>query len=298
MTDQTEDTNTELTDERMDELVNGTTESNTREIPMTKDETPEASAAAKPAEELMEFFHNGKPIKGTREQIIKWAQMGYGVPQTMQKFNQDKTQWETQKTQWEKQWGHYRQVDDWAKNNPDQWQRIQASLQNPDQGQNPSATNSTPLPEIQSLKAELNQIKGVAQTWQEHMTQQQTKAEDEKLNQEIQSIQEKYKDLDWKNPDETGKSLEFKVLEHAQSNGIKNFATAFKDFYHDELISRAEAQAKQNVSKGIQAKTKLGILGESPTPRKGVAPVTDVKNKSYEDIMSEIRAERAQGLYG
>jgi hypothetical protein len=75
------------------------------------------------------------------------------------------------------------------------------------------------------------------------------KSADEKLAQEVQSIREKYKDIDMDSPDENGKSLEAKVLEHAEANGIPSFKAAFNDFYQDQLIARAEAQAKMNVSK-------------------------------------------------
>jgi hypothetical protein len=286
--------NTELTDERMDELVNESQESNTREIPMSKE--PEAPA---PQDEKIEFTANGKKIQATRDQLIKWAQQGYDAPQKFQKFNQEKTQWETQRAQWEQQWGEYRKVDEWAQKNPDKWALVQKSFAQPGTAAPQTANPNDPYaPVIQNLTTELQQLKGVALTWQEQMAKQQQEKENQELDQEIQSIRDKYKDLDWSTPDENGKSLEYKVLEHARENGIKKFGTAFKDFYHDELISRAEAQAKQNVSKGIQTKTKMGILGESPTPKKGFAPVKDVKNKSYEDIMDEVRDELRSGAFG
>lgn len=286
----------ELSDERIDELTNSSTDSNAREIPMTREEQ-----APSPKDELMEFVHNGKPIKGTREQIIKWAQQGYDYPQKTQKLLQERTAWESDKKKWEGQWGSYRQIDEWAKTNPDKWMAIQNSFQQAHSGQPvPAANPNDPTAAmIQSLKAELGQVKGIAHTWQEQMAASKQKEEDQKLDQEVQSIQEKYKDLDWKAPDENGKSLEYKVLEHARENGIKSFNTAFKDFYHDELIARAENQAKQNVSKGIQTKTKLGILGESPTPKKSsFTPAKDVKNKSYESLESEALEELRSGAFG
>lgn len=294
---------TDLSDEQIDSLVERAESppSQGKEIPMT---AAEAGQPPTPAEEF-EITHGGKQIKATRDQLIKWAQQGYDYPQKAQKLNQERMRMDQaaqQQKEWEKQWSPYKQIDEWAAKNPEQWQRLQQNWQQAQQGQpaqvtNQPGANDPYAPVIQNLRSELSELKTVAQSWQEHQTAQVAKQEDEKLDQEIQSIREKYKDLDWATPDENGKSLEFKVLEHAQTNGIKNFNTAFKDFYHDELIARAQAQAQQNVSKDIQAKSKMGILGKTPTPVKGIPAVKDVKKQSYEDIMSEIREERRQGLY-
>lgn len=290
------DENTELTDQQMDELVSKSeNKGESKEIPMTKE-----AQAPEPQPDLIEFNHNGKKIKGTRDQLIKWAQMGIDVPQKFNKFNQEKSQWDNQRKQWEQQYGPYKQIDEWAKQNPDKWTQLQQSWQQAQQAPQTQQTGQTTAEylEIQRLKQELNELKPLVQTVHQDFTTSKQQAEDQALDQQIQSLRDKYKDLDWDTPDDNGKPLEYKVLEYAQETGIKNFDAAFKAFYHDELVSRAETMAKQNVSKDIQTKTKLGILGSSPTPKRGVQPVKDVNKKSYEDIMSEIREERAQGLYG
>ncbi len=151
--------------------------------------------------------------------------------------------------------------------------------------------------EIQRLKQQLGELTPLVQNINQEFTSSKQQAEDQQLDQLVTEIREKYKDIDWDTPDENGKPLEYRVLEFAQENGIKRFDTAFKAFYHDELIQRAEAQAKQNVSKDIQTKSKMGLLGTTPKPTRGIQAVKDVKNKSYENIMSEIREEIASGAY-
>lgn len=292
----TENTSTEMTDEQMDELIEQSEKPTNREIPMSapKEEAPKddpkAAGAQAPAQEY-EITVQGKKIRAPLDKLLQWAGQGYNQPQVLQKFNQEKQAWESQRQQWEKQYSPYRQIDDWATKNPDKWQQLQQMWQSQAQGgaaqTNPAAQPAPLPPEFQQMREQVGQLTEFFQT-------QQQKQEDDALDREVQSIREKYKDLDWDSPDENGKSLEFKVLEHAKANGIAKFGTAFKDFYHDELISRAEAKAQQSVSQNIQKKTKLGILGESPIPqskRQSFSQPKNIKQTSYEDLAAEALEE-------
>lgn len=259
---------------------------------------PKENKAPAAKEESFEFEHGGKKVKGTRDQIIKWAQMGYDRPQAMQKFNQEKQAWENQKKQWESQWEVYKQIDDFAKSNSDWWKYVESNWQNRTNFQPGQPAPGAPAhppqidPRLQSFERELSEIKPVVseiktalQTWQETR-------EDQELDSEIQSIRGQHKDLDWESLDENGKSLETRVLEHAQQNGIRTFKTAFRDLLHDELLNRAEASAKLAVSKGIQQRTKLGVLGQSPTSKTQAPQRTkDIRKTSYEELEDEIRQE-------
>lgn len=281
---------------------------NSPERPMSKE--PEKGSQG--SKEEYEFVHNGKPVKGTRDQIIKWAQMGYDRPQFAQKLNQEKLKWEQEKSQFEQvkqKYTPYQQIDEWASKNPTQWQQLEAlwkqGVANPHGfSQQPSQSAQIPqdlqpyLSKIQSLETQLQQLAPTVQQMVEKEQLFQQKEEDSKLHQEIQSIRESHKDLDWNTIDGNGKSLETRVLEHAQANGISKFGPAFRDLLHDELISRAQAQAKLGVARGIQTRTKLGVLGESPTSQKGMASnIRDIRNTTYNDIEGEIREELARGVY-
>lgn len=289
-------------EEELDTLVDGGEKATNRERPMADEPKKEAA----PTKEEYEFVHNGKPIKGTRDQIIKWAQMGYDRPQFAQKFNQEKQKWEQDRQNWEKQWGVYRQIDDYAKQNKDWFDHWQQAWQNKGQIQQPGAqspqTGAIPaeiqpyLSKIQSLEQKLSQFEPVVNQILERDQVAKQKEEDTKLDQEVQSIRKQYQDLDWDNLDENGRSLEMRVLEHAQTNGISKFGAAFKDLLHDDLISRAQAQAKQAVAKGIQNRTKLGVLGESPTSQKGMPERNrNIRDTTYEELEQEIREEIKRG---
>jgi len=301
---ETQDTRT---NEELDLLADQTDKARNTERPMS---TPKEEKDQKAAKDEYEFTHNGKPIKATRDQIIKWAQMGYDRPQFMQKFNQEKAKWEEERGQWEQlkqKYSPYTQIDEWAAKNPTQWQQLQEmwkrGMQNPaaltqspqTQPQNTQVSSEIQpyLTKIQSLEQQLSQILPAVQQFQDWKTQSTHQQEDQALDQEIKSIREQHPDLDWNTLDENGKSLEVRVLEHAQNNGIAKFQTAFRDLLHEELLNRAQAKAQQSVAKGIQTRTKLGILGESPMPQKGreLNRNKSIRETSYEELENEIREE-------
>jgi hypothetical protein len=293
--------------DELDSLVDA--KPSNHERPMVR----EPDKAAQPIKDEYEFVHNGKSIKANRDQMIKWAQMGYDRPQFQQKINQEKLKWDQERAEFTKnqqKWAPYQQIDQWAQQNPSQWQQIeqmwkqaQANPQGFSQAQHGNGQTQQVAPEfqpyiskIQSLEQQISQLVPTVQEWQQERVTNKEKEEDTKLNQEIQSIRQSHKDLDWDNLDESGKTLEMRVLEHAQETGIPTFRAALRDLLHDDLISRAQAQAKQAVSKGIQSRTRLGVLGESPTSQRGMPERTkSIKDTSYEEIEQEIRDEIRRG---
>jgi hypothetical protein len=68
--------------------------------------------------------------------------------------------------------------------------------------------------------------------------------EDKKLAGEVENIRKSFPNLDFDSPDEDGKTLEMKVLQHAVDNNLASFRVAFRDYYHDSLISRREKKEK------------------------------------------------------
>lgn len=307
MVDENDVSPDERSNEELDSLADNDVARNSPERPIS--EAPAQRESSPAAREDYEFIHNGKPIKATREQILKWAQQGYDYPQKAQKLNQEKTQWDQQRQGWEKNWGVYKEIDDYAKQNKEWWDNVQQAWQT--RGQNSQTQNFNPpqnsqnipaefqpyLSKIQSLEEKLSKLEPTVSEFIQEKQSLRQKESDTKLDQEIQSIREKHKDLDWNSVDENGKSLETRVLEHAQETGIPSFRAALRDLLHDDLMSRAQAQAKQSVAKGIQSRTKLGVLGESPTSQKGrESNNRNIRNTSYEELEREIRDELKRGV--
>lgn len=301
MLDEKEPQLDERTNDDLDKLADDSDKATNRERPMTK----EAVKPEPKKDDGFEFTHNGKPIKANREQIIKWAQMGYDRPQFAQKLNAEKAKWEQDRQNWEKSWGPYKQIDEYAKQNQDWWNFILQQWQTRGQG-NPQASapgaaqahQGQPDPFAPKLQALEQKLVSKFEPVLSHFEQMKVREEDAKLEREIQSLREQHADLDWETRDENGKSLELRILEHAQAQNIPTFRAAMRDLLHDELLSRASNQAKISIAKGIQAKTKLGVLGETSTPTKGMPQKNrDMRKTSYEELENDIREELRAGRF-
>ena len=281
----------ELDDAAIDSLLEGG--SGSRDIPM-KAEAPQGAAWDKETIKV-----NGKEVTASRDEILRWAQMGYNAPQQINEWKAKESAWTKQQQEimaekqriqeLEQKWSPYKEVDEYASKNPDWWKQVQENYKQQIQA---AETN----PEIAALKQELAEIKRFKDEIINEKKTEQISKEDQQLTQEVESIRKSFPNLDFDTPDETGKSLEMKVLEHAVNNDIKSFKTAFRDFYHDHLLSKAREEGKEIVSKEVQKRTKMGILSESSKPTKGIQLAQNVKDKSYNDLEREALEELKAGL--
>jgi hypothetical protein len=256
--------------------------------------TPETQAVAAPTQptaaqiQEMEFTWNGKPIKAPVDKIKLYAGQGYDYAQKMQDFKLKQSEFEKSQKEFEPLRTRYSEIDQFAKQNPQWLDHVnQAYLEAIGTAQAQGKSD----PEIQALKQELQDLKQFKDQLTEERTEAQIKTENQKLDGEIQSIQVKYKDLDWQTPNGEGKTLETQVLEFAIQNGIKNFEHAFKLFNHDSLITLHASRAKEEQVKAKQAQTKSGLLGSTPAPTKQFGRPLGDKNKNMNDITREIIEE-------
>jgi hypothetical protein len=281
----------ELDDATIDSLLEGGSES--RDIPMTAEAPAPQSAWDKDTLKV-----NGKEITATREEILKWASMGHNAPNLMNEWKAKESAWtkqqqdiqakEAQLKEIESKWSPYKEVDEYASKNPDWWKQVQENYKQHIQS---AETN----PEIAALKQELAEIKRFKDEIINEKKSEQLSKEDQQLSSEVESIRKQFTNLDFDTPDESGKSLEMKVLEHAVNNDIKSFKVAFRDFYHDHLLSKAREEGKELVSKEVQKQSKLGILNVTSKPTKGIQLAQNVKDKSYNDLEREALEELRSG---
>lgn len=263
------------------------------EVPQTADdakallesvERPEAEKSASmpdtqpTAQEIKEYelMVGGKTIKAKEDQILKWAQMGYSAPNEIGTLRKQLDSWTQKEAALKELESRYKTIDDYARQNP-QWLQF---IQNQYEQTLAQQQQANPLlNEFQTLKQQVDEL---AQ-YKNNIVMQQ---EDQAYLTELESVKKSYPKIDLSTPDETGKSLEYKILEHAQQNGIKKFSTAFKDYMHDELLKMKEEEAKEKLIKDKQAKSKLGILNVSdvPTTKKEFS----TKGKSYNQLTNEI----------
>ena len=273
-----------LSDESMDRLISESETTATNKT-MPEDELVNIPAKENLQPKKFKFTARGKEIEADEGQIIKYAQQGYDYAQSM-------NQLKLQNDELEKKYGLYKQVDDYATKNPEWWNKVNNSFQSKDQPvQQASMLNEKIDPAIDELKKQVSELSNFQQEILSERKKHQVEQEDKMLIDEIKSIRTNHSNLDWDSVDANGKSLELKVLEHAQQNKISSFKTAFRDFYHDELVKLAEQKGRELVGKDIQKRTKLGLLGETPTPLKRVQEASNPRRKTYDDLMSEALEE-------
>lgn len=235
-------------------------------------------------QQVEKFVVNGKEIHATKEQLIKWAQMGYDAPNKIGEYNK-KFQ------EFEQKYKPYLDIDEYAKQNPQWWEQVQQGFAQREAMAQKLDPNNPLAQELTQLKSQLNEFGQFKNKIIEERTLAQYKQEDDALETEIKSIQEKFSDLDWKTANEQGHNLERQILTYATQRGIGNFQDAFRAYYFDKALSRAEERGKETVGKAIQKQVKAGIIGKSPTPNAQIKARTNFKDVSYEDLLSEAKQE-------
>lgn len=275
-----------------------------RSIPLNSSEAAQ-DKQAQTVQELM-FKHGDKEIKvpWNDPRVTQWAQQGYDYAQKMQQFNQERQAVEQRHAQ-------LNQIAEQLENNPQLYETIKQGIEGAKQGSSAKqVTNAQvgieqalegldpnhPLAQLLSgLQGKLSEHENYLNNWKQEKQLEAQKAEDAKIDAEIKSIREQYKDLDWSSVDTSGKSLESRVIDHAIKIGAKSFGTAFRDMMHDELLKRAQESGKTAQIKEIEKNQKVGLLGKTPAPTKGISNSKNIKNQSYNDLLSEALAE-ARGL--
>jgi len=243
---------------------------------------PEAEAQT--AQEY-ELLVGGKQIKAPIDKIMKWAQQGYDAPNRIGELNKTLESYKSKEQQFKEWQEKYGPVDEYVRQNPQFWNHVTQSYE-----QHIAQAQQNPLhPVVGELQKRLEGLEGMAQSFQQQRQAEIAKQQDTQYMEEFSAIQKQYPKVDFATPDESGKSLEYKVLEYAQAKGIKEFTPAFRAFYHEELVKNAAEEAKEKLINDKQAKSKLGILGISAAPTKRHSD--SVKGKSYNDLTSEILQE-------
>ena len=239
-----------------------------------------------------EFNSNGKPIRvaANDPKVTQWLSQGHSYAQRMQEFNQREQAFKAREQQIAELQERYGPIDDYVKQNPEFWNHVTQQWESRGQGQ---VDPNNPL--LAKIQSELGEIKQFKQTLEQEKQAIRNAEQDKALDGEIESIRKEYPDLDLDSVQPDGQSLMFHVLNYANTKGIRSFTDAFIAFNHKNLLSRAAEKAKESVGKDIQKKTKLGLLGSSPTPTKGVTRAENVKSKSYENLLQEAIDEAKLG---
>lgn len=229
----------------------------------------------------------GKEIKATRDKLLRWAQQGYDAPTKIGNLMKEIDSWKKKESTFSEMQQKYGQVDEYVRQNPQFWQHVLDQWESRNKA---TADPNNPLAQtVSQLQAQMQDLVQYKQSIENQQKQARMAQEDEAYSTEFNELKAKYPTVDFATPDEEGKTLEYKVLEHATKNGIQKFTTAFRDYYHDELMKISQEQAKEKVIKDKQKNNVRGILGVSSQPTRKHSD--DVKGKSYADLAQEALKE-------
>lgn len=271
--------------EDIDAIAEQVEQSTNSEIPMSED-VPRETSEQSPEEALQEFKFNayGKEIKVPYNdpRINQWLSMGYEAPNRFGELNKRIQESQKQLQEWQNKYqtlegsfNTYRDVDNWAKANPQQWQSLTEAWR-----QQVSQMNPAQLPP--EVQQKLEQHDQILTQFQQEQVARRHQAEDQALGTEIESIRKSYPNLDFDAPDQTGRSLEYRILEYATQNGIPSFRAAFRDYCFDQLTKKAEEQGREKVSRTMSQTTKAGLLGRDPAPKR--SSQADITGKNYDPL--------------
>jgi hypothetical protein len=226
----------------------------------------EPSQAQEPQHKEYEFNSLGQVIKvkDNDPRLQQWLSAGHGYSQQMNSFRQERESWEKQRQDWEKNWSVYREIDEYAQKNSDWWNHVSQSYQQ--KQQNPLDIPDHVKQYLDPIIKDYSQVKTFINDYQRREIEAQNAKADQELQTAIKSIQEKYPNLDFNAQDESGQSLERRVVDHAVKNGFPTFRAAFLDYYHDHLEKLAEARGKESIMSDMKKRQKLGLLDESQAP--------------------------------
>jgi hypothetical protein len=256
-------------------------------------EAPETQQPAAPTwnGEEYAFDWNGKRIiPDSADKLRTWASLGHNYSQRAAELNKREAEFKSL----EGKYKPYAEVDDYATKNPDWWNFVQEQYAKRGQ-QVPDKVGQLP-PELQAalgpINEKLSQFDQFLQAQQQEAALKEQTRQDEALSTEIESIRKQHPNIDLDARDESGQTLEYRVMAHAQEHGIASFRAAFRDYLHDLLVESAKANAASAQAKAGEVEKRQGILGRSSTPKKvpDDAPA-NVRGRSYDQITQDVLRE-------
>ncbi len=276
-------------DEILSEL---NTESPTPEVT----ETP-AVAPTPEAPKTFKYSANGKEIEEPLDMILKRASQGYNYSQRMAEVNRQMAEIEKVRAS-NQSLEKWKQYDEYAQKNPKWNEHVQQMWEAREQALNGQEPADVDPKILAMIEARLEKKYGEKfQKYDQHFeitekerALEKTYMEDQELDDEITKVRTSHPDIDFDKTDEQGITLEKKVCDYGAKEGIKTFTSAFRAYYHDQLLLREREKAKEELVKNEAEQKKKGIIGKSQSPLmngRDNSFAKNVRSKSYDDLARE-----------
>jgi hypothetical protein len=239
--------------------------------------TQERQQAEKQEQDMFEYSAAGRVVKEPRDLVLKRASMGYDYAQKMEAFKKEQEAFAAERTRLDQEISPLKPILDYAKQNPEWEKHVRESWEKREEFKNGTLETLDPV-----LREELGQVRNFIKEYENERLNKQRESEDNKLIGSIQAVQKEFPDIDLKQADEQGRTLEYRVLDHANKNGINSFKAAFRDYMFDDIISRKAEAAKEALAKELASRTKSGLLGTTQAPIMNGS--VETKSKSWNDL--------------
>lgn len=217
----------------------------------------------------------------SREELINLAQKGYSYSQAMEQLKRERQEWEQQRTAQSDLYEKYNKFDTMLKSNPKLTQHLMQQIaafnqQNAGQAGQQGYQQASLPPEL------MTRLQNLEQTIQVREQQ----AADAQLDQEVQSLRNKYPNYAW----DGDNGLEQQLLQFAYHNNFNSLDHAFRVMMFDQMTTEQRAagmkQVQQQRRQGIvqQGQPKAGTNGQQ-------GKVGYKHGDSYQDLAAKMAAE-------
>lgn len=215
-----------------------------------------------------EINWRGKPVRLPLSKVLDHANKGYDYSQRMAEFNKKSREFEQRQKSMETDYASYVELDKairttegaaWWQHVNEAWKNRANGVQQPQQAQQQSQVPQELLELISPLKRELDDLRSFKTNLEEERKLKDQKDVDDRYLKDREDVIKANPDVDFDTPDESGESLEYKILKHANDTGIKSFKSAWRDLDYDKRAEREQSKARQAVTKGISEQERLGI---------------------------------------
>ncbi len=259
-------------------------------FPMTGEPVAPATTQAAPTwnGQEWEFESRGRKVApDSRDTALQWMAKGHDYTRVVGEWNQKERDYQRQIQERDQKYGRFKEVDEYVQKDPEWWKFVEQQWQNRETRQlDPSLQ-----PVIGPLMEKIGSLESFVQSQQQQAAIQEQERQDSKLNEEIESTRKSHPTIDLNAIDDSGQTLEYRVLAHAQQIGTNSFRAAFRDYLHDQLVELSKSKALETTAKETAVRAKRGLLGTTPTPTKQITQLQNSRSKSWEDVGREALAE-------
>jgi hypothetical protein len=251
-------------------------------------ETPAQDESMSTGSDGRTIKYKGEEVSIDDDRFVDYAQKGYDYQKKMHDYRVEKKLWEAEKAKFQEQFDELKQINEYAKANPQFEQLIQQQWAAIQSG---NAPQMDPQTEVQVLSHQLQQLRQDMNSKKEQEVLRQNAELEARQEGAISEFKSKYSDLDWATKDDNGFSLEDRIGQAMIDKKVNDFEIMATYVLKDELMKRQALSAKESAAKGIQKANKLGLGKVTKESTLGVKPTEDIGKKSYDDLIRESFAE-------